>query len=41
MDHNALANRLIASVVYNVFDAAYRKATALNSVPYYFFVDEA
>ncbi|HSG41881.1 MAG TPA: TraM recognition domain-containing protein [Anaerolineales bacterium] len=33
--------RLIASVVYNVFDAAYRKATALNPVPYYFFVDEA
>ena len=33
--------RLIASVVYNVFDAAYRKTTALNPVPYYFFVDEA
>lgn len=33
--------RLIASVVYNVFDAAYRKATALNPVPYYFVVDEA
>jgi len=33
--------RLIASVVYNVFDAAYRKVTALNPVPYYFFVDEA
>jgi len=33
--------RLIASVVYNVFDAAYRKATALNPVPYYFFIDEA
>ena len=33
--------RLIASVVYNVFDAAYRKATALKPVPYYFFVDEA
>lgn len=33
--------RLIASVVYNVFDAAYRRATALKAVPYYFFVDEA
>lgn len=33
--------RLIASVVYNVFDAAYRKTTALQPVPYYFFVDEA
>jgi hypothetical protein len=33
--------RLIASVVYNVFDAAYRKTTALHPVPYYFFVDEA
>lgn len=33
--------RLTASVVYNVFDAAYRKATALNPVPYYFFIDEA
>jgi hypothetical protein len=32
---------LIASVVYNVFDAAYRKTTVLRPVPYYFFVDEA
>jgi len=35
------SSRLIASVVYNVFDAAYRRATALTPVPYYFFVDEA
>lgn len=33
--------RLIASVVYNVFDAAYREATALEPIPYYFVVDEA
>jgi hypothetical protein len=33
--------RLIASVVYNVFDAAFRKATFKNPIPFYFVVDEA
>jgi hypothetical protein len=33
--------RLTAGVVYNVFDAAYRKATLYQPVPYYFVVDEA
>jgi len=33
--------RLTASVVYNVFDAAYRKATLEKPVPFYFIVDEA
>ncbi len=33
--------RLTASVLYNVFDAAYRKATLEKSVPFYFIVDEA
>jgi hypothetical protein len=33
--------RLIASVVYNVFDAAFRKATFKNPVPFYFVIDEA
>jgi hypothetical protein len=33
--------RLTASVLYNVFDAAYRKATALRPIPFYFFIDEA
>ncbi len=33
--------RLTASVVYNVFDAAFRKATTLQSIPFYFFIDEA
>jgi len=33
--------RLTASVLYNVFDAAYRKATLTNPVPFYFVVDEA
>jgi len=33
--------RLTASVVYNVFDAAYRKATLQGVVPFYFVVDEA
>jgi len=32
--------RLIASVVYNVFDAAFRKATAKTPIPYYFVIDE-
>ncbi|MCZ7547675.1 MAG: type IV secretory system conjugative DNA transfer family protein [Anaerolineales bacterium] len=33
--------RLTASVLYNVFDAAYRKATLDHPVPFYFIVDEA
>lgn len=33
--------RLTASVLYNVFDAAYRKATLETPVPFYFIVDEA
>jgi hypothetical protein len=33
--------RLIASVVYNVFDAAFRKATFRNPIPFYFVIDEA
>ena len=33
--------RLTAGVIYNVFDAAYRRATLYNPVPYYFVVDEA
>lgn len=33
--------RLTASVLYNVFDAAYRKATLEKPVPFYFIVDEA
>jgi hypothetical protein len=33
--------RLTASVVYNVFDAAFRKATTLQAIPFYFFIDEA
>ena len=33
--------RLTAGVVYNVFDAAYRKATLEKAVPFYFVVDEA
>lgn len=33
--------RLTASVLYNVFDAAYRKATLDQPVPFYFVVDEA
>ncbi len=32
--------RLVASVVYNVFDAAYRKKTANVPVPWYFVIDE-
>lgn len=33
--------RLTASVLYNVFDAAYRRATLAKPVPFYFIVDEA
>ena len=33
--------RLTASVLYNVFDAAYRKATLERPIPFYFIVDEA
>jgi len=33
--------RLTASVLYNVFDAAFRKVTTFQPVPYYFFIDEA
>lgn len=33
--------RLTASVIYNVFDAAFRRATSLQAIPFYFFVDEA
>lgn len=33
--------RLTASVLYNVFDAAYRKATLEKPLPFYFIIDEA
>ena len=33
--------KLTAGVVYNVFDAAYRKVTMHKPVPYYFVIDEA
>jgi len=33
--------RLTASVLYNVFDAAYRRVTLGRPIPYYFIVDEA
>jgi hypothetical protein len=33
--------RLTASVVYNIFDAAYRRATMNKPIPYYFVIDEA
>ncbi|MBK8420314.1 type IV secretion system DNA-binding domain-containing protein [Candidatus Villigracilis saccharophilus] len=33
--------RLTASVVYNVFDAAYRRATLEEPIPFYIIVDEA
>ncbi len=33
--------RLTASVLYNVFDAAYRRATIEKPIPFYFIVDEA
>ncbi|HEX2996703.1 MAG TPA: type IV secretory system conjugative DNA transfer family protein [Anaerolineales bacterium] len=33
--------RLTASVVYNVFDAAFRKVTGAKPIPFYFFIDEA
>jgi len=33
--------RLTAGVVYNVFDAAFRKVTMTSPIPFYFIVDEA
>lgn len=33
--------RLTASVLYNVFDAAYRRATIDHPIPFYFIIDEA
>lgn len=33
--------RLTASVIYNVFDAAYRQRTKLEPIPFYFIIDEA
>jgi len=33
--------KLTAGVIYNVFDAAYRKVTLKKQVPFYFIVDEA
>jgi hypothetical protein len=33
--------KLTAGVVYNVFDAAYRRATLYNPIPFYFVIDEA
>jgi hypothetical protein len=33
--------RLTAGIFYNVFDAAFRKATMTESVPFYFIIDEA
>ncbi len=33
--------RLTAGVIYNVFDAAYRRATLAAPIPFYFVVDEA
>ena len=33
--------KLTAGVVYNVFDAAYRRATMRGPIPYYFVIDEA
>lgn len=33
--------RLTAGIFYNVFDAAFRKATTLEPVPFYFVIDEA
>lgn len=33
--------RLTACVLYNVFDAAFRKATSARPIPFYFFIDEA
>jgi hypothetical protein len=32
--------RLTACVLYNVFDAAFRKATSAKPIPFYFFIDE-
>jgi len=33
--------RLTAGVVYNVFDAAFRRTTMYNPIPFYFIIDEA
>ena len=33
--------RLTAGIFYNVFDAAFRKATVAGPVPFYFMIDEA
>jgi len=33
--------RLTAGIFYNVFDAAYRRATASRPIPFYFVIDEA
>ena len=33
--------RLTAGIFYNVFDATFRKATMLGSVPFYYIIDEA
>lgn len=33
--------RMTASVIYNVFDAAYRKITLEKPIPFYFIIDEA
>jgi hypothetical protein len=33
--------RLTAGIVYNVFDAAYRRATVYQPIPFYFVIDEA
>jgi hypothetical protein len=33
--------RLTAGVIYNIFEAAYRKATLAGAIPFYFIVDEA
>jgi hypothetical protein len=33
--------RLMGGIVYNVFDAAYRRATMAGPVPYFFVIDEA
>lgn len=35
------ASRLVASIFYNVFDAAYRQETLIRPIPYWFVIDEA
>lgn len=35
------SSRLIASITYNIFDAAFRKTSATKPTPYYFIIDEA